>query len=46
MNIIHIGLIIILISVVLIYFYSWYQDFKNWKYHKNKPRALNPWSDW
>ncbi len=34
------------LCVLLIILNNWRKDYKNWKYHKNKPRILNPWSDY
>ncbi len=34
------------ILLVLFFLWNWYQDYKAWKFHKNRPRILNPWSDW
>ena len=38
--------IVLLLSFLIFIFCSWYRDYKAWKYQKNKPRILNPWSDW
>ncbi|WP_407953934.1 hypothetical protein [Acinetobacter baumannii] len=39
-------LVAILLAILLWALSNWYQDFKKWKYQKNKQRILNPWSDW
>ncbi|HDJ7836500.1 TPA: hypothetical protein PRO20_000467 [Acinetobacter baumannii] len=35
-----------LLSFVVYFLWCWYQDYKKWKFHKNRSRPLNPWSDW
>lgn len=34
------------LCVLLIILNYWRKDYKNWKDQKNKPRILNPWSDY
>lgn len=32
---------------LLVYFvWNWRRDYKAYKFQKNRPRILNPWSDW
>lgn len=38
--------VVLLLSFLIFILWSWYRDYKVWKYQKNKPRILNPWSDW
>lgn len=34
------------IALLIMIIRDWYRDYKVRKYHKNRPRILNPWSDW
>lgn len=38
--------VVLLLSFLIFILWSWYRDYEAWKYQKNKPRILNPWSDW
>ena len=34
------------VALLVYFFWNWYRDYKNYKFQKNRPRILNPWSDW
>lgn len=39
-------LVVMFLTIPVCYLIKWYQDYKAWKFHKNRSRPLNPWSDW
>lgn len=41
-----IAIVLLLIAMLTMIFCDWYRDYKNRKYHKNRSKILNPWSDW
>ncbi|KCY22247.1 hypothetical protein [Acinetobacter baumannii] len=39
-------LVVMFLTIPVCYLIKWYQDYKAWKFHKNRSRPLNPWYDW